>query len=104
MVFLGLMESNLPKKTIFPHLSYRNVITLSIILENNSNRLSAESGSDSNLRVNIRKLPPLLVQRCNGTTPGLGYLEVSKCSCKSPSWVVGSVCSVNTQGRAQFLF
>jgi hypothetical protein len=25
-------------------------------------------------------LPPLLVQRCNGTTAGLGYLEVSELS------------------------
>ncbi len=30
---------------------------------------------------------PLLVQRCNGTTAGLGYLQVNViCSCKSPHW------------------
>ncbi len=33
--------------------------------------------------------PPLLVQRCNGTTAGLGYLEVNViCPCKSPHWVM----------------
>jgi hypothetical protein len=33
--------------------------------------------------------PPLLVQRCNGTTAGLGYLEVKViCPCKSPHWAV----------------
>jgi hypothetical protein len=33
--------------------------------------------------------PPLLVQRRNGTTAGLGYLEVNViCSCKSPHWAV----------------
>jgi hypothetical protein len=33
--------------------------------------------------------PPLLVQRCNGTTAGLGYLEVNViCPCKSPHWAV----------------
>ncbi len=32
------------------------------------------------------------VQRCNGTTAGLGYLEVSAdCACKSSSWAVVSV-------------
>ena len=34
--------------------------------------------------------PPLLVQRYNGTTAGLGYLEVNViCPCKSPPWTVG---------------
>jgi hypothetical protein len=33
--------------------------------------------------------PPLLVQRCNGTTAGLGYLEVNViCPCKSLHWTV----------------
>ncbi len=33
---------------------------------------------------------PLLVQRCNGTTAGLGYLEVNViCQCKSAPWAVG---------------
>ncbi len=45
--------------------------------------------------------PPLLVQRCNGTTVGLGYLEVSMdCPCKIPFWTLVSV----PRGRmAQFL-
>ncbi len=31
------------------------------------------------------KLSPLLIQKCNGTTAGLGYLEVSlDCPCKYP--------------------
>jgi hypothetical protein len=39
--------------------------------------------------------PPLLVQRCNGTTAGLGYLKVSlDCLCKSPPWMVSSVLTV----------
>jgi hypothetical protein len=34
--------------------------------------------------------PPLLVQMCNSTTAGLGYLEVNAiCPCKSPPWAVG---------------
>ncbi len=34
-------------------------------------------------------VPPLLVQRCNGTTAGLGYLEVNViCPRKSPHWTV----------------
>ncbi len=33
---------------------------------------------------------PLLVQRCNGTIAGLGFLEVSMvCPCKSPPWAAG---------------
>ncbi len=33
--------------------------------------------------------PPLLVQRCNGTTAGLGYLEANvNCPWKSPQWPV----------------
>jgi hypothetical protein len=33
--------------------------------------------------------PPLLVQRCNGTSAGLGYLEVNViCPCKSPHWAM----------------
>jgi hypothetical protein len=37
----------------------------------------------------IAKKPPQLVQRCNGTTAGLGYLEVNViCPCKSPHWAV----------------
>jgi hypothetical protein len=37
--------------------------------------------------------PPLLVQRCNGSTAGLGYLKVQgivnvNCPCKSPHWSV----------------
>jgi hypothetical protein len=32
---------------------------------------------------------PLLVQRCNGTTAGLGYLEVNViCPCKTLHWTV----------------
>jgi hypothetical protein len=51
--------------------------------------------------VTIIYLPPLLVlcrsywyaaamvQRCNGTTAGLGYLEVNViCPCKSPHWAI----------------
>jgi hypothetical protein len=40
----------------------------------------------------IRKVEAaLLVQRCNGTTAGLGYLEVYViCPCKSPHWAVAS--------------
>ncbi len=38
---------------------------------------------------NSPREPPLLVQRCNGTTAGLGYLEVNViCSCKSTHWAV----------------
>jgi hypothetical protein len=34
--------------------------------------------------------PPIMVGRCNGTTAGLGYLEVNViCPCKSPPWAVG---------------
>jgi hypothetical protein len=37
-------------------------------------------------------LPPLLVQRCNDTSAGLGYLKVSMAMpCKSPPSVIGSV-------------
>jgi len=33
---------------------------------------------------------PLLIQRCNSTTAGLGYLEVNViCPCKSPHWTGG---------------
>jgi hypothetical protein len=33
--------------------------------------------------------PPLLVQRCNGTTAGLGYLKVNViCPCISPHWAM----------------
>ncbi len=39
--------------------------------------------------VPIGIMPPLLVQRCNGTTAGLGYLEVNViCPCKSPHWAI----------------
>jgi hypothetical protein len=39
---------------------------------------------------NCRKTrPPQLVQRCNDTTAGLGYLEVNVIfQCKSPHWAV----------------
>jgi hypothetical protein len=41
---------------------------------------------------------PLLVQRCNGTTAGLGYLEESViCPCKSPHWTLISVRTVDPQ-------
>jgi hypothetical protein len=41
--------------------------------------------------------PPLLVQRCNGTTAGLGYLEVNViCPCKSPHRAIGRLSSVRT--------
>jgi hypothetical protein len=41
----------------------------------------------STCRPSVR--PPVLVQRCNGTTAGLGYLEVNViCPCKSPGWAV----------------
>jgi hypothetical protein len=41
-------------------------------------------------------LPPLLVQRCNGTTAGLGYLEANViCPCKSPHWTVDSSADFN---------
>jgi hypothetical protein len=34
-------------------------------------------------------LPSLLVQMCNGTTAGLGYLEVNMiCPCESPHWAM----------------
>ncbi len=50
------------------------------------------SGSDPDHKSNLPllvQMPPLLVQRCNGTTAGLGYLEVNLiCPCKSPNWAV----------------
>ncbi len=45
--------------------------------------------SDQNVTKFCLELPPLLVQRCTGTTAGLGYLEVyGICPCKSPHWTV----------------
>jgi hypothetical protein len=38
---------------------------------------------------------PLLLQRCNGTSAGQGYLKVNViCPCESPHWVVD--CTVRT--------
>jgi hypothetical protein len=46
--------------------------------------------ADVCLKVLSAYLPPLLVQRCTGTTAVLGYLEVNViCPCKSPPWAVG---------------
>jgi hypothetical protein len=45
-------------------------------------------------------MPPLLVQRCNGTTAGLGYLEVNViCPCESPHWAMTSVRTVDPHGE-----
>jgi hypothetical protein len=51
--------------------------------EAKTKRLFSQCGGLSKIK------PPLLVQRCNGTTAGLGYLEVNViCPCKSPHWAV----------------
>ncbi len=39
-----------------------------------------QAGSTKTLTINKQIRPPLLVQRCNGTTAGLGYLEVLELS------------------------
>jgi hypothetical protein len=45
--------------------------------------------NDKGLHLHLHVHVPLLVQRCNGTAAGLGYLEVMEiCPCKSPLWAV----------------
>jgi hypothetical protein len=44
---------------------------------------------EGNLSGGVEFMPHLLVQRCNGTTAGLGYLEVNViCLCESPHWAI----------------
>jgi hypothetical protein len=57
--------------------------------------------------VAIFELPPLLIQKCNGTTAGLGYLEVLELSMQI--LILGQLASVRTvnshwERRIQFLY
>jgi hypothetical protein len=52
----------------------------------------------------LEHLETLLVQRCNGITAGLGYLEVNViCPCKSPHLPIGPLTSVRSPLHGEWL-